>query len=468
MSGTRQSVHGLWSSRLAFILAATGAAVGLGNIWKFPYIMGQNGGGAFVLVYLLCILLIGIPVMMSEVLIGRRGRQSPGLSVKTLALEANGSTRWQLAGWSGLVASYLILSFYAVIAGWALYYVFKTASGDFVGMPAAEVGAEFGSFISNPLLLIGFSTVILAATVYVVGRGVHKGLEQAVNYLMPALFVLLLIMALYSGFNGDFAQAVEFMFKPDFSKLTINGVLLALGHAFFSLSLASGAMMIYGAYLPSNVSIGKTTLIIALCDTAVALLAGLAIFPLVFGYGLTPAEGPGLIFVTLPIAFGSMPFGTIFGTLFFVMLVFAAFTSTIALIESTVAWLVETKGLRRYQATIATGLSLWLLGMLTVFSFAGASWASLDWTILGKPISNFFELKDYLTSAIMLPVGGLFIAVFVGWVMTEKATREELATTPLAYQIWRLAIRWLTPVAVIIVFLNLIGVLDWFRSLTNQ
>lgn len=465
MSGTRQSVHGLWSSRLAFILAATGAAVGLGNIWKFPYIMGQNGGGAFVLVYLLCIFLIGIPVMMSEVLIGRRGRQSPGLSVKTLAIEATASKRWAIAGWSGLVASYLILSFYAVIAGWALYYVWRTARGDFVGMPAAEVGAQFGNFISNPYLLMVFSAAILGFTIYVVARGVHKGLERAVNYLMPSLLVLLLMMALYSGLNGDFLQAVTFMFTPDFSKLTMNGVLLALGHAFFSLSLASGAMIIYGAYLPSTVSIGKTTVLIALCDTVVALLAGLAIFPLVFGYGLTPAEGPGLIFVTLPIAFGTMPFGTLFGTLFFVMLVFAAFTSAIAMIESTVAWLVETKGLKRYQATLFTGLSLWLLGLLTVFSFAGASWAALDWQLLGKPITSFFELKDYLTSAIMLPIGGLFIAIFTGWVMTERVTREELATSPRVFLLWRLAIRWLTPLAVIIVFLNLIGVLDWLRSL---
>lgn len=468
MSGTRQSVHGLWSSRLAFILAATGAAVGLGNIWKFPYIMGQNGGGAFVLVYLLCILLIGIPVMMSEVLIGRRGRQSPGHSVKTLALEAKASTRWQIAGWSGLVASYVILSFYAVIAGWALYYVFKTASGTFVGMPAAEVGAEFNSFIANPLALMAWSAIILAVTVFVVGKGVHKGLEKAVNYLMPSLFVLLLLMAIYSGLNGAFAEAVDFMFKPDFSKLTMNGVLLALGHAFFSLSLASGAMIIYGAYLPGNVSIAKTSILIALCDTAVALLAGLAIFPLVFGYGLAASEGPGLIFVTLPIAFGNMPFGTFFGTLFFVMLVFAAFTSAIAMIESTVAWLVETKGVRRRNATLFTGLSLWLLGLLTVFSFAGANWATFEWTLLGKPIKSFFELKDYLTSAIMLPIGGLFIAIFVGWIMPEKVTAEELATSSTAYQVWRFAIRWITPIAVIIVFLNLIGVLDLFSAFIGE
>jgi len=456
---SRQSMHGQWSSRLAFILAATGAAVGLGNIWKFPYIMGQNGGGAFVLVYLLCILLIGIPIMMAEVMIGRRGRQSPGHSVKTLALEAHAHTRWQIAGWSGLIASYLILSFYAVIAGWALSYVFKTASGSLTGVTAAAAGETFNQFISDPVTLMTWSGVILLATVLVVGKGVHRGLEKTVNYLMPSLLVLLVIMAVYSGINGAFSQAVDFIFKPDFSKLTVNGVLLALGHAFFSLSLASGAMMIYGAYLPANVSIVKTSIWIALADTSVALLAGMAIYPLVFQYGLSPDGGPGLIFVTLPIAFGSMPMGALFGTVFFVMLVFAAFTSAIAMIESTVAWLVESKGLSRWQATIGTGLSLWVIGLLTVFSFSGASWASFELNIMGKPINNFFEAVDYLTSAIMLPLGGLIVAVFAGWIMKQHVSKEELNTHIIAYSMWRFAIRWFTPLAIFIVFLNLIGVL---------
>ena len=456
----RQSMHGMWTSRLAFILAATGAAVGLGNIWKFPYIMGQNGGGAFVLVYLLCILLIGIPVMMSEVMIGRRGRQSPGLSVKSLAIEAGASSRWQIAGWSGLVASYFILSFYAVIAGWALSYTFKTARGLFTGATAAETGQAFSQFTADPISLMTWSAIVLAVTVFVVGKGVHKGLEKAVNYLMPTLFVLLIVMAIYAGINGAFLQALDFIFTPDFSKLSVNGILLALGHAFFSLSLASGAMMIYGAYLPDNISIGKTTLWIALADTSVALLAGMAIYPLVFEYGLQPTEGPGLIFVTLPIAFGGMPFGAFFGTIFFIMLVFAAFTSTIAMIESTVAWLVESKGLSRWQASIGSGISLWLVGLLTVFSFSAAPWASFDLDIMGKKISNYFEVVDYLTSAIMLPLGGLVIALFAGWIVKQQVSKQELQTTVLSYWLWRFAIRWFTPIAIIVVFFNLIGVLD--------
>jgi neurotransmitter:Na+ symporter, NSS family len=457
---SRQSIHGLWSSRLAFILAATGSAVGLGNIWKFPYIMGQNGGGAFVLIYLLSILMIGIPIMMSEVLIGRRGRQSPGLSVKTLAIEAGASTRWQIAGWSGLVASYLILSFYAVIAGWALSYTFKTASGLFTGATAADTSSAFSQFTSDPISLMLWSGVVLAVTVFVVGKGVHRGLERAVNYLMPTLFILLIVMAIYAGINGAFLQAVDFIFTPDFSELSVNGILLALGHAFFSLSLASGAMMIYGAYLPENISIGKTTLWIALADTSVALLAGMAIFPLVFQYGLQPSEGPGLIFVTLPIAFGGMPLGSFFGTVFFIMLVFAAFTSTIAMIESTVAWLVESKGLTRWQAAIGSGISLWLIGLLTVFSFSDAAWASFELDIMGKKISNYFEAVDYLTSAIMLPLGGLIIAVFAGWIIKQQVTKQELQMTNFSYGLWWIAIRWFSPIAIIVVFFNLIGVLD--------
>ncbi|MDX3774763.1 sodium-dependent transporter [Chromatiaceae bacterium AAb-1] len=459
MSGTHQSVHGLWSSRMAFILAATGAAVGLGNIWKFPYMMGQNGGGAFVLVYLFCILLIGIPVMMAEVMIGRRGRQSPGYSVKALAIEAKASTKWQIAGWSGLVASYLILSFYAVIAGWALSYVFKGVAGEFDSLTAESSATLFGTFISDSAALLFWSTLILLATVLVVGKGVHKGLEKAVSYLMPALFLLVIVMAVYAAFNGAFAQAADFMFRPDFSKLTMNGVLLALGHAFFSLSLASGAMIIYGAYLPSDISIAKTSLCIALIDTTVALLAGIAIYPLVFGYGLEPGEGPGLIFVTLPIAFGEMPFGALFGTLFFIMLGFAAFTSAIAMIESTVAWLVESKGFSRWMATILSGCSLWFVSLLTVYSFTGASWTQFEITVLGKTIHNFFEAIDYLTSAIMLPLGGLLIALFAGWVMKQQVTQEELRIRSAGYFLWRFGIRWFTPVAIIAVFLNLIGII---------
>lgn len=453
------SIHGQWSSRFTFIVAATGAAVGLGNIWKFPYIMGQNGGGAFVLVYLLAILLIGLPVLMAEVLMGKRGRQSPGLSARMLALEANAHRYWQLTGWIGLFAGFLILAFYSVIAGWAFAYFGKAATGDFTGKTATELGSMFGQFSSDFTSLLLWTTVVIVTTCTVVARGLKNGLERTVRWMMPALYLLLIGMALYASFTGEFLQAARFMFYPDFSKLTMNGVLIALGHAFFSLSLASGVMMIYGAYLPNNVSIVRTSIWIALADTSVALIAAMVIYPIVFSQGLDAGQGPGLIFVTLPVAFATMPGGALLGPLFFIMLVLAAFTSTIAMMESVVAWLVESKGFKRVPAAALGGVVLWSLSLLTVFSFSGAEWAKLDFHFMGKDIHNFFEFIDHLTSDILLPLGGLSVALFTGWIMKRHAIEEELNTTPVAYTIWRFCIRWFTPVAIVAVFLNLVGVL---------
>ena len=460
MSVPHQSVHGQWSSRFMFIIAATGAAVGLGNIWKFPYIMGQNGGGAFVLLYLLCILLIGIPVLMAEVMIGRRGRQSPGWSVRTLAYEAHAHKNWQIAGWMGLVGGFLILTFYSVIAGWAFAYVGKSMQGAFVEQDAKAIGTMFGAFTTDFSSLLLWTTVVIVLTCAVVAKGVQHGLEKAVRVLMPALYVLLIGLAIYASITGDFWQALNFMFYPDFSKITMSGVLIALGHAFFTLSLASGVMITYGAYMPSKVSIARTSLWIALADTSVALIAGMVIYPIVFAQGLDAGQGPGLIFVTLPIAFGSMPGGVIVGTLFFVMLVFAAFTSTIAMIESVVAWLVESKGMQRLQACILSGAILWLMSLMTVASFAGSDWAQWQFNFLGKEVHNLFEILDHLTSDIMLPLGGLTIAIFAGWIMRQQVTAEELNTSPLTYTIWRFSIRWFTPIAILLVFLNLTGILS--------
>ena len=452
--------HGQWSSRLAFILAATGSAVGLGNIWKFPYIMGENGGGAFVLVYLLCILGIGIPVMMAEVLIGRRGRQSPGNSVKALAIEAGASSKWSFVGWMGLIAGFLILSFYSVIAGWAISYIFQAGAGNFEGATAEEVGTVFNNLLADPAQLIFWTTGVLVGTGIIVGKGLKNGLEKAVTYAMPAMFVLLLIIAGYAAINGDFGSAVKFMFYPDFSKLTYSGVLIALGHAFFTLSLASGAMMIYGAYLPQETSISKSVLAIALADTVIALVAGLAIYPIVFGNGLEAAQGPGLVFVSLPIAFGQMWGGTFFGTLFFVMLGFAAFTSAIAMVESSIAWLVEHLGLSRIKAAAVSVLILWCMSMLTVFSFTGASWATLDFNFVGKHVNNYFELIDHLTSDVLLPLGGMATAIFVAWVMKKDAVKEELNISESSFKLWYFVTRWVAPLAVLFVFLNLIGVVS--------
>jgi NSS family neurotransmitter:Na+ symporter len=453
MSTPRESIHGTWSNRWIFILAATGSAVGLGNIWKFPYITGENGGGAFVLIYLLCIAAIGIPIMMAEVLVGRRGKQSPINTMRTLAVEEGRSKSWALLGWSGVAAGFLILSYYSVIAGWALAYVLNAGSGALSGQTAEGIEQLFTGLISNPGELIFWHTLFMLMTMVVVARGVKKGLEAAVRFLMPALFVLLLIMVGYAINSGEFAEGLEFLFTPDFSKISAEGILIAMGHAFFTLSLGMGAIMIYGSYMPKDASIAMTSFAVAIADTLVALLAGIAIFPIVFANNLEPSAGPGLIFQTLPIAFGQMPGGTFFGTVFFILLVFAAWSSAISLIEPAVAWLVENRGWDRIKASVICGIATWLVGLGTVFSFN--IWSEVK--VFNK---TFFDLLDFLTANIMLPLGGLFIAVFAAWIMKRSSTVQELAMGEgISYGLWRFLVRFVTPVAVIIVFLKAIGIL---------
>jgi len=453
MTDIKKSQHGEWSSRFAFILAATGSAVGLGNIWKFPYITGENGGGAFVIVYLLCVLLIGIPIMMAETMLGRRSRQNPINTMITLADEAGADKNWHYLGWMGVAAGFLILSYYSVIAGWASAYVLKAFTGSFFGADAAAIKVIFDDFVASPVKLLFWHSLFMLATMLIVVRGVNTGLEKAVRFLMPSLFVLLILMVAYAMTTDSYDQGVKFLFTPDFSKLTGNGVLTAMGHAFFTLSLGMGAIMVYGSYLPKDVSISKTVFLIAGTDTVVALLAGIAIFPIVFASGLEPAAGPGLIFQTLPIAFGNMTGGWFFGILFFVMLVFAALSSSISLIEPAVAWLVENKDMSREQACIWSGSITWLLGFGTIFSFN--VWS--EFKIFDRTI---FQLLDYLTANLMLPIGGFCIAVFAGWIMKQQHTEHELdMPNPLSYQAWQILIRYVAPAAVFLVFLHVVGVL---------
>lgn len=460
MTTITNAISSRWSSRLSFILASTAAAVGLGNIWKFPYITGENGGGAFVLVYLVCILLIGIPVMMAEVIIGRRGRHSPGRAAKAVAKESGRASGWQVAGWLGMLTGFLVLSFYTVIAGWALAYVIETGSGVFNQASGETIEKTFKALTGSAKALTFWQTVIIVGTMLVVGNGVKNGLERSVRFMLPAMVLLLLVVAIYAGITGDFGAAVKFMFAPDFSKLTINSVMVALGHAFFTLGLASGVVIMYGAYLPKSTSVVQTTLWIAAADTVVALLAGLAIFPIVFGSSLVPSAGPGLIFQTLPVAFAEMPGGQFVGTAFFVMLVIAAFTSAIAMIESAVAFVGEKFNLGRWPATLIAGTTLWLFGQLTVYSFAGNAWAQLDWQLFGKAIPTIFHFIDFLTANILLPIGGLLLAVFAGWVMQVRYSKDEMQTTNKTYMAWLFCVRWLAPIAITLIFLQLIGVIN--------
>ncbi len=443
-----------WSSRLAFFFAAVGAAVGLGNVWKFPYSAGQSGGGAFVLVYLVAAMAVAVPIVIAELVIGRRGRGSPVTAVRRLAGQAGSSGAWQAVAWTNVIAGFLILTFYSVIAGWALAYVPRFALGVFAGADAGLASAEFTGMLASPVSMAAWHAVFMAATVAVVAGGVERGIERAVSLLMPTLFVMLLLLVGYAAVAGDFPAALDFLFAFDFSKLDTEGVLSAIGQAFFSVSVAMGIMVTYGAYLPKDVALGRSAVYIALADTGVALLAGLAIFPLVFANGLDAAEGPGLLFVTLPIAFGQMPFGMLFGTVFFVLIGFAALTSSIALLEPIVAWAEEHAEVSRVKVTMLAGVLAWLIGLASVLSFnvlGGFHPFGESLPMLGG--KTIFDALDYLTQNIMLPVGGILIAVFAGWVMHASASADEMATSTQkpAFRAWQVLVRFVAPLAIAVV-----------------
>ncbi len=445
--GAVRAAPPMWSSRLAFILAAVGSAVGLGNIWKFPYMAGTGGGSAFVLVYLGCVLLVGVPVLMSELMLGRMARKGPITAMASLGRRFGGTPAWGLVGVVGVVAAVLILSFYSVVAGWALAYVPKLASGTFAGADAARSAEAFGALLADPAGLFLWHSAFLLATVLIVMRGVRSGIEVAVTWLMPLLFLMLLVLVGYAAVAGDFARAAGYLFTPDFSKVTPELVIAAAGQAFFSLSLGLGAMLAYGAYLPEDVSIPRTAVVIAGADTLCALTAGLAIFPIVFAHDLDPAEGPGLVFVTLPVAFGGMPFGSLFGTVFFVLIVVAALTSSVALLEPAVAALDDRTRLGRVRLTVGLGAFAWLFGLLTVFSFN--IWSDVQPLGDGRTL---FDLIDWITANLMIPLGATLIAVFAGWVLGREAGRLELGLPPGAvHGLWLALVRYVAPLAILVI-----------------
>ncbi len=450
--------HEKWSSRLTFIMAAVGSAVGLGNVWKFPYTAGVSGGGAFVLVYILCAAAVGLPILIAELTLGKRGQMSPPGTMRRLAAEEGRSPNWQGLGWLGVVTGFLILSFYSVIGGWALAYIPKFMSGAVVSTDPDVVTAQFNALLASPGQLLIWHSLFMGLTVLVIARGIHAGIEQAVTILMPALFLLLVALVIYAGVTGDFTRAWSFLFAFDFSKITGAVVLNALGQAFFSISLGLGCMMTYGAYLPAQSNIPRAAVIIVIADTVVALLAGLAIFPIVFANGLDPASGPGLVFVTLPLAFAGVPAGAIFGTLFFVLIAFAAITSSISLLEPIVSWAEEHKGFPRAWSAIVAGVISWALGLFTLFSFN--IWGGVH------PLSmihrfkeaTFFNLIDFVTSNVMLPLGGFLIAVFAAWMLARTKTETELALAPALYATWRALTRFVAPAALVLIFIyNVFG-----------
>jgi len=445
------SIHGMWSSRLMFILAATGSAVGLGNIWRFPYMTSDNGGGAFVVVYLCCIAFVGLPILIAEILLGRHGRVSPVNTLRNLARETGMHRAWVGIGWMGIVAGILILSFYSVVAGWTLHYSWLYLKQLFGGAGIVDPGATFQALLASPLELTAWHALFMVLTVGVVALGVEKGLERAVRFLMPALFLMLLALVAYGYTTGHMAEAAAFLFRPDWSKINADVFMRAMGQAFFTLSLGMCTMMTYGAYLPKEgVSIPRTGLAVALTDTTVALLAGLAIFPVVIAFGIDPAGGgPGLIFTSLPLAFEAMPFGILYGLLFFGLLAVAAWTSSISLLEPATAFMVEKYGVRnRKRAAIVIALLCWLIGLLSVLSLN--LWSEVR--ILDRDIMTFIE---FIANDLMLPLGGMLIALCVGWALNRTILRDQLSDLPEGlFLAWRWLMRVVAPRLVLAVLVR--------------
>lgn len=441
------SSHAQWSSKMAFILVATGSAVGLGNIWRFSYLVGENGGAAFVLVYLACVALIGLPILVAEWMIGRRGKANPINSMLKLAKESKLTPLWGLVGASGILAAFLILSFYSVIGGWALNYTLNSVTGTFSGQSAEAVGGIFEKLLASPGALTLWHSAFMALVILIVGRGVTKGLESASKFMMPALVILMLVLLGYGMTTGHFGQAMAFMFSPDWSALSGATILAAMGQAFFTLSLGMGVMLAYGSYLGDDVNLLGTARTVILLDTAIALLAGMTIFPIVFANGLSPGEGAGLIFVTLPVAFGNMVGGTLLGLAFFVLLTFAALTSAISLLEPTVELIVERTSLSRAAATLVGGIAAWALGLVALMSLN-------VWSTLLVFNMNIFDLLDATTAKIMLPLTGLGVILFVGWGLNRQSVSKELGLSGPAETVWVLVARYVAPIGVIAVFIS--------------
>jgi len=440
--------HEQFTSRTAFALAAIGCAVGLGNVWRFPYLTGVSGGAAFLLVYVICVLVIAIPLLMAEIMIGRRGRQSPQNSMLRLSVENNCSRKWRAVGWIGPIAVFLILSYYSVVAGWTLDYIVTSLLGGFENIDGDNSQQRFNSLLANPTRLSLWHTVFMALTCIVSSLGVIKGIERATGLLMPILFIILLLIVVYSLMEGSVDSAIRFLFEVNFDKIDAKVVLAAIGQAFFSMGIALGTMMTYGAYLSKDASIPRLAGIIVVADTGVSLLAGLAIFPIVFAHGLDPAEGPGLIFVTLPIAFGNMTGGAIIGLLFFLLLFFAAFTTSLASVEPIATWLMEEKSLSRKSAVMITTTAVWAFGFLSLFSFN--IWADL--TPLGMftifEDKNFYGIIEDVTANLMMPIGGILVAVFAGWKMSNSSIKEELGMSAIGYKLWHVLIKYFVPIFV--------------------
>ncbi len=443
-----------FGSKFGVIAAAAGSAVGLGNIWKFPYIAGVYGGAAFLFVYLAFIVAIGLPVMLSELIIGRSSRRNAFGAFKVLAP----NTPWKYIGILGVSAAFLILSFYGVVAGWSLEYILLSFENGFSGKTPDEIGALFSNFIEAPVRPVIMQLIFMLATGAIVIVGIKKGIEKYNKILMPLLVVILIFLCFKSVSLEGAKAGLLFLFNPDFSKLTGDGILSALGHAFFTLSLGMGTLITYGSYIQKDNNLINTIINVTVADTVIAILAGIAIFPAVFAFGIAPSEGPGLIFVTLPNVFHQMPGGYIFSILFFILLSVAALTSSISILEVVVAYFMEEFNMGRHFSTILATILISILGVLCSLSMGVLS----PFTIFGLSI---FDLMDWISANMLLPIGGLFIALFIGWFYGRKKVKEEVSNggklSGIYLSMFMFLVKFIAPIAIAIVMLNKIGLLKF-------
>ena len=434
-----------WGSRSGFILASTGFAVGLGNIWRFPYVTGENGGSAFVLIYLLCAFGIGVPILMAEFLLGRRAQCSPPFAIAAVAQESGLSVRWSWVGNLTILTAFGILMSYAVVAGWVLYYFYLALTGEMLASSATQAQLTFSELLDDPPTLVFWGSIALLSAALIIAAGVQQGIERAVKILMPMLFGLLLLLMVFNVFAGGMPQALDYLFTPDFSKVDGSTFLAALAQAFFSIGVAMAGMMMFGAYLPKTISIAQSAMIIVAADTAVALLAGLVIFPMVFHNGLDVGAGTGLIFQTLPVAFARMDGGAVVGAVFFLLLCVAAITSIVGLSEPVTGYVAERWQLTRRRATLAMFGTLFPFTVISALTFS--NWSPVR--LAGQSLDYWIE---YLPNQVMLPVGGLLIATFVAWRLAPDISANELNfANPIAFSVWARLMRFVVVPAVFVI-----------------
>ncbi len=427
-----------WTSKIGFILAAAGSAIGLGAIWKFPYMAGTNGGSVFVLLFIISTIAIGLPILLAEFVIGRMGQADAITTLKRLSP----GKKWTVIGWIGFIFGIIVLSFYSVVGGWILSYLARAL---IFKLDVTDHGALFASISSNPVEVLLAQAVFLLLTIWIVQGGIKAGIERASSWMMPLLFIFFIILAIRSLTLEGAMEGVRFLFVPDWSQLTGSTFLLALGQAFFSLSIGVTGMMTYASYLPKGERLVPSAVNVSILNIFISILAGLVIFPAVFALGQSPDEGPGLIFVILPAIFEQIPFGTVFLIIFFILMLFATLTSSISMLEIVVSIGIRSKYDRRRRAAYVFGALIFIIGIPSALSFGVLS----DWHVFGGTI---FDFADLLTSRIGMPIGALLVSIFAGFILTKQQTSDELEAHPIVHTIWKFLIRYAAPTAIVVIF----------------